>query len=162
MLDLAFDADPTITGVHLGPFPFFAISHRSDLSARREFLISAAGFWMQEATDEWLLGTQPPLRTVHAPVRKGMLAFNVLTSVGYAAVAFARAGPAERDTRGMAAALAVDERLIAAFVLAPAVLDGVRYVRPEWAWAPWTSRAAKAGSALLLIRSGRPDGGSAR
>src|SRR2546423_1441165 len=48
IFDVVFDAHPKITHVQFGPFPFFAISHRSDLSPRREFTVSSAGFWVQE------------------------------------------------------------------------------------------------------------------
>src|SRR5437879_6054138 len=80
--DVAFDARPRVYGVHFGPFPFFALAHRGDLSPRREFTISSAGFWVQEATDEWLLTRRPRLRGEDAPFAKGLLAFNVLNSVG--------------------------------------------------------------------------------
>jgi hypothetical protein len=153
VFDAMFDADPRIKGVRFGPFPFFAITHRGDLSPRREFTISSAGFWVQELSSEWILTRQPSIRDAHAPLAKGVLAFNVLNSVGYAMVAFARAGPFERDTRGMASSSGVDERTIGALVLAPAVLDAVRYFKPEARWAKWASRAAKAGSVLLVVRS---------
>jgi hypothetical protein len=153
ILDFAFDAKPRLTRVALGGIPFFAITHRSDLSPRRELTISSAGFWVQESWNEILLTRRPMLRHAHAPFAKGALAFNILASVGYAAVAFARIGPVERDTRGMADAAGVDERAIAAIVLAPALLDGYRYFRPEAAWAKWASRAAKAGSAVLILKS---------
>ena len=152
LFDTAFDARPRITGVRFGPFPFFAITHRGDLSPRREFAVSSAGFWMQDLSSEWLLTKRPSLRTARAPLAKGVLAFNVLNSAGYACVAFARAGPFERDTRGMADAAGVDERTIGALVLAPAVLDAIRYFRPEARWAKWASRAAKVGSVLLVIK----------
>lgn len=74
-------------------------------------------------------------------------------SAGYACVAFARAGPFERDTRGIAESIGVDERAIGALVLAPAVLDAIRYFKPEARWAKWDSRAAKVGSVLLVARS---------
>ena len=152
VFDVAFDADARIEPVHFGPFPFFAIAHRADLSPRRELTISSAGFWVQEASSEWLLTTRPNLHNEKAPLVKGLLAFNVLNSLGYGLVAFARAGPHERDTRGMADASRVDERAIAAIVITPAFLDGYRYFRPESKWAKWASRAAKAGSVLLLLR----------
>jgi hypothetical protein len=155
MFDAAFDAEPRITGVTFGPFPFFAITHRSDLSPRREFTISSAGFWMQDLSSEWLLTKRPSLREARAPFAKGVLAFNILNSVGYACVAFARSGPFERDTRGMAASAGVDERAIGALVLAPAVFDAIRYFKPEAGWAKWASRAAKAGSVGLVIRKNR-------
>jgi hypothetical protein len=155
VLDVAFDASPTIKGVRFGPFPFFAISHRADVSPRREFAISSAGFWMQDLSSEWLLTKRPALRDARAPVAKGVLAFNVLNSAGYACVAFARAGPFERDTRGMAESVGVDERAIGAMVLAPAVFDAIRYFKPGARWAKWASRAAKAGSVLLVARKNR-------
>ena len=76
----------------------------------------------------------------------------MLNSTGYAFVAFARAGPFERDTRGMADSIGVDERAIGAVVLAPAVFDAIRYFKPEARWAMWASRAAKVGSVLLVIK----------
>jgi len=150
--DVVFDAQPYVKAVHFGPLPFFAITPRDELSSRREFAVSSAGFWVQEGTNEWLLTRRPDLRREHAPFAKGLFAFNVLTSVGYGIVAFARAGPAERDTRGMASSIRVDERVIGAFVLVPALLDGYRYFNPESQWAKWTSRAVKIGSVLLVLR----------
>lgn len=151
VFDGLFSADPRVTHVQFGPFPFFAITHRADLLPRREFTISSAGFWAQEGTNEWLLTRRPGLRHEHAPLAKGAFAFNVLNSVGYAAVAFFRAGPSERDTRGMAT-IGVDERVIGAMVLAPAMLDAYRYFRPGSRWAAWTSRLVKAGSVLLVVK----------
>src|SRR4029077_10584481 len=58
VFDAVFDAGPRVTGVRFGPFPFFAITHRGDLSPRREFVISSAGFWMQSLSSEWLLTRQ--------------------------------------------------------------------------------------------------------
>jgi hypothetical protein len=152
LFDAIFDAKPYVTGVHLGPIPFFAISHRSDLSPRREFTISSAGFWVQELTDEWLLTRRPLLRDEHAWGMKGLLAFNVLNSIGYSVVAFAKGGPPERDTRGMADSIGVDERIIGALVLAPALLDSYRYFNRGSGWAAWTSRATKVGSVLLVLK----------
>jgi hypothetical protein len=150
LMDGIFDADPQIKRVTFGPFPFFAIAHR-ELSPRREFAVSSAGFWVQNATNEWLL-TRPPLRRDQAPLAKGMLAFNVVMSIGYGAVAMARAGPVERDTRGMAASARIDERAIGVLVMAPAIFDAYRYFRPGARWAAWTSRGLKAGSVLLILR----------
>jgi len=153
IFDVIFAAEPRVSRVQFGPFPFFAIAHRSDLSPRREFTISSAGFWVQEATDEWVLTRRPSIRDDHAWGTKGVLAFNILTSVGYALVAFAKAGPTERDTRGMANAIGVDERVIGAVILAPAVLDAYRYMNRGSRWAAWTSRAVKVGSVLLVAKT---------
>lgn len=128
------------------------MSHDAGLSPRREFTVSSAGFWVQHAMDEWLLTSRPRLRDERAPFVKGMLAFNVLTSVGYSTAVFAKAGPYERDTRGMADAIRVDERAIGAVILVPAALDAYRYYRPDSKWARWMSTAVKAGGVLLILR----------
>jgi hypothetical protein len=150
--DLLFDADPGIGKVDFHGIPFFAITHRNDLSPRREFTISSAGFWAQHAGSEWLLTRRPELRRERAPFKKGVLAFNVLTSVGYAGAAFARTGPLERDTRGMASSAGIDERWVGLMILAPAVLDAWRYFQPDAKWAAWGSRAGKVGMVLLVLK----------
>ena len=151
-LDFLFDADPRVKSVDFHGIPFFAITHRSNLSPRREFLVSSAGFTVQHLENEWLLARRPNLRRERAPFLKGAFTFNIATSVAYAGAALARTGPYERDTRGMASASRVDERVISVMVLAPAVLDAWRYLHPESRWAAWTSRGAKAGLLLLVIR----------
>lgn len=150
--DLAFDADPGLAGVDFHGIPFFAITHRPDLSPRKRLTIASAGFWTQHATSEWILTRRPELRGERAPFAKGVLAFNVLTSAAYAGAAFARTGPEERDTRGIADAANLDERVVGALVLAPAVLDTVRYFHPDARWAAWLSRGVKVGMVLLVIR----------
>src|SRR5581483_5934787 len=67
LFDAIFDAAVDVKGVHLGPVPFFAISHQAGLPPREEFAISSAGFWTQEATAEWLLTRRPHLRHDAAP-----------------------------------------------------------------------------------------------
>jgi hypothetical protein len=151
-LDFLFDADPRLKSVDFHGLPFFAITHRGNLSPRREFLISSAGFTVQHLENEWLFARRPNLRRERAPLLKGALAFNIATSAAYAGAAFVRTGPYERDTRGMASASRVDERVIGVMVLAPAVLDAWRYFHPESRWAAWTSRGAKAALLLLVIR----------
>ena len=151
-VDLLFDADPRLKRVDFHGIPFFAITHRGDVSKRQRFVIASAGFWMQHAGNEVILSRRPRLRHERAPFRKGMLAFNVLASAAYAGAAFARTGPPERDTRGMAEGSRVDERWIGAMVLAPAVLDSIRYIDPDARWAVWTSRAARVGLVLLVLR----------
>lgn len=148
----AFGAHPRVRGVEPRPVPFFAIVH-DPVTRRQEFVISSSGFWMQHATSEWILSARPNIAREHAPFQKGVLAFNVGTSVVYGVAAFARSGPAERDTRGMAISLGKDgvpEPVVGLLTIAPAVLDGYRYLRPDATWAKWTSRAIKiAGVALV-------------
>jgi hypothetical protein len=144
-----FGADPGVKHVSFGPIPFFAITHEP-VSPAREYTIAASGFWVQHATSEWLLTRRPGLRGEDAPVAKGVLAFNVLTSAAYATAAFGTFGPYERDTRAMADALGVSEPWIGGLILAPAALDAWRYFRPGSRWAAWTSRAMKAGAVLAV------------
>ena len=154
LVDLAFDAHPRFHRTHLGGVPFFAIVHRGELSPRREFVIAAAGFWMQDATSEWMLARRPSLRSTHAPFTKGEFAFDEISSIGYGIVALANAGPSGNlvDTRGMANAAHVSEPFVGGLVLAPAVLDGYRYFHPDARWAKWASRIAKAGTVVLLLK----------
>jgi hypothetical protein len=150
--DYAFDAEPGLQKVSFGPFPFFAITHQS-VSAGAEFTISSAGFWAQHLSNELILGRRPMLRHEDAPFVKGMLAFNVLTSTGYAIAAFARAGPLERDTRGIAMSGGIGEPAVGAMILVPAVLDAMRYYAPERRWLAWASRAAKVAGVLMVIKA---------
>jgi hypothetical protein len=150
--NVVFDAHPGLAKVNFHGLPFFAITHTSGLPPRQEFTISSAGFWVQHAESEWLLTRRPRLRHERAPFAKGVLAFDVLASVAYAGAAFARTGPVERDTRGMAESARIDERWIGAMLLTPALLDAYRYFHSESKWAPWTSRGAKIGMVLLVLR----------
>ena len=146
------DARPSVKAVEFGGIPFFALTHSPGLSPRQEFTISAAGFWMQHATSELILSRHPRLRDEQAPFKKGVLAFNVLASVGYSATAAAKAGPYERDTRAISDALGISERWVGVMVLVPAVLDAYRYFKPDSRWATWSSRAMKIGWVGLVLK----------
>jgi len=152
ILDVAFDANPGVRKVSAGFIPFFAITHEP-VTPVHEFMISSAGFWVQHAGDEYLLSKRPRLRDEHAPLAKGLLAFNVLTSVMYSGAAFVRRGPLERDTRGMAVSADMGEPWIGVSILAPAVLDAARYYEPDRPVLKWASRAAKIGGALLILKA---------
>src|SRR3954469_5409414 len=150
--DVAFGEKPGLKKVDFHGIPFFAITHRSGRPSNEEFTISSAGFWMQQAGNEWLLSKRPQLKSEQAPFAKGYFAFNVLASVAYAGAAFAKTGPEERDTRGMAQSSRIDERWIAAMILTPALLDAWRYYHPDAKWAAWTSRGVKVGMVVLVAR----------
>jgi len=154
LFDAVFGVRPSLKKVDFGGIPFFAITHPAGLPPRKEFTIASAGFWMQHLSSEIILSRNPGLREERAPMRKGILAFNVLASVGYGAAACAKAGPAERDTRAMAQTLRVDEGWIGAMVLVPAGLDAWRYFHPGSRWAKWVSRGMKVGMVLLVVRAG--------
>jgi hypothetical protein len=151
LADGLFGEKPSLKKVDFHGIPFFAITHRSGLPRRKEFTISSAGFWMQHAENEWLLSKRHPLRQ-RGPFAKGVFTFNVLTSAAYAGAAFAKTGPVERDTRGIAESARVDERWIGALLLAPAALDAWRYFHPDSKWAVWSSRGVKIGMAVLIVR----------
>jgi hypothetical protein len=154
---LAFDANPRARRLDYGPIPFFAIDH-DRVTRRQEFVISSAGFWMQHASSEWVLTARPDLAREPAPFLKGLLAFNIGASLVYSAAAFGRFGPPERDTLGMATTLGQDgipEPVVGIFVLAPAVLDGYRYLHPQSRWAKWASRGAKIAGVALTIVAGK-------
>jgi hypothetical protein len=152
VVDLGLGSGPGLRQVNLGWVPFFAITH-DHLSPAGEFATSSAGFWMQHLSSEVMLSRHPGLRLEHAPMLKGLLAFNVLASAAYSAAAFVRGGPAERDTRGMAVSADIPEPWVGVTVLVPAVLDAARYYRPETAWLKWVSRATKVGGALLIVKA---------
>jgi hypothetical protein len=154
VFDAAFGAHAGVRKVSAGFIPFFAITHEP-VTPLREFTISSAGFWVQHAGSEYLLSRRPNLREEHAPLAKGLLAFNVLTSVVYAGAAFVQHGPSERDTRGMALSADIPEPWIGASILAPAVLDGARYYRPRSRALRWASRAAKIGGVAMMLKARR-------
>lgn len=153
LFNLILDGDPELRRVEFHGIPFFAITPTADLSPREAFVVASAGFWVQHAGSEWILSKRSGLRHERAPVVKGVLAFNILASAAYGAAALARTGPDERDTRGMAISANIDERVVGALVLAPAVLDAWRYYRGDVAWIRWASRAVKIGLVLLTFRA---------
>jgi hypothetical protein len=152
LFDVIFDADPGLKRIEFHGIPFFAITHESGLPPRQEFAISSAGFWVQHATNEWLLTKTPRLREHASPFTKGVFTFNVGVSAMYSIAAFAQTGPDERDTLGMAVSSRVSEPWIGALVLGPAALDTWRYFKPEARWPVWLSRAMKIGGVLLILR----------
>jgi hypothetical protein len=152
LFDGIFDAHPGIAKVSFHGLPFFAITHTPGLTRRREMVVDSAGFWVQEGTNELILTRRPNLRHERAPFVKGIFAFNVAASIAYAGAAFARTGPVERDTRGMAESLRWKEPYVGLLVLIPAALDAVRYFHPDARWAAWGSRAAKIAGVVVIAR----------
>jgi hypothetical protein len=153
---LSFGARPGVKRIDYAGVPFFAIDHAS-VRPWKEFVISSSGFWVQHAGSEWILTSHPDLRWQRAPMLKGVLAFNLAASAVYSIAAFGELGPPERDTLGMAVSLGSDgvhESVIGALILAPAVLDGYRYLRPNAAWAKWTSRTVKVLAVVLVFAAG--------
>jgi hypothetical protein len=148
----AFEEPIDVRKVSFRGIPFFALAHAPDLSPRREYVVSSAGFWTQYLYSEQILTHHPHLKDEQSPFRKGLLTFHVVTSMVYAGAAFGKTGPTERDTRGMASSRRIDERWIGMMVLAPAIFDVYRYFDPDARWAVWASRGAKMGSVALTIK----------
>ena len=148
----AFEEKVVVKKVDYKGIPFFALSHAPDLSPRREYVVSSAGFWAQYLYSEQILTHHPHLKDEESPFRKGMLTFHVVTSLIYSGAALAKTGPVERDTRGMASSRRIDERWIGLIVLAPALLDMYRYFNADARWAAWASRGVKMGSVALVVK----------
>lgn len=157
MTGVIFGAHPSTKPIRYAGIPFFAITHEP-VTRKQEFVISSAGFWMQHAGSEWLLTAHPDLRHESAPFLKGVLAFNIATSAMYAGAAMGKLGPSERDPLGMSGALGKHgwpEPVVGTLILAPALLDGYRYFKPEQRWAAWASRGMKTAFMALTLFAGR-------
>lgn len=129
----AFGAHLRAKTIHYARLPFFAIDHET-VTRRREFVIAAAGLWMQHAGSEVLLSTRPNLRRQLAPFLKGVLALNLAISTVYTSAAIGQLGRPERDSLSMAHSLGRTgwpEPLVGSFILVPALLDAYRYLRPQ-------------------------------
>jgi hypothetical protein len=150
--DWAFEEKVVVKKVDYKGIPFFALSHAHDLSPRREYVVSSAGFWSQYLYSEQILTHHPNLKNEQSPFRKGVLTFHVVTSLMYSGAAFGKTGPVERDTRGMADSIKINERWLGVLILTPALLDTYRYFHPDARWAAWTSRGVKMGSVALVLK----------
>jgi len=140
---------PYLKGVYYGPIPFFTIEPNRPLNHHEHYITASAGFNSQQMINEWLLSAHPNLKDEDQPFLKGVATFNFWLTVGYAATAFAKTGPAERDTKGMADSLGCGESLVGAMILVPTALDTYRYKHPDAKWARDASRLSKLGMIFL-------------
>jgi hypothetical protein len=159
--NFAFGNRPHLEAVNFaGVLPFFAVAPGItcangtcyDRDGRRfgggrqgVFTIVMAGIQCQHLADEIILTSDPALRAHDAPFRKGLLAFNTLTSIAYVAANWASLEPPAGDLRGTYRDTGAPRNLVNALVLGAAVLDLSRYFFPDVTWLPWLSRAAKLG-----------------
>ncbi len=111
------------------------------------FTILMAGFHVQHISDELILSRDPALRNEQAPFRKGMLAFNTLTSAGYVLANWIGIEPEQGDLHGAYALAGAPRHLVNTILLGVAVLDLARYAFPDARWLVWMSRATKVGLA---------------
>jgi hypothetical protein len=140
--DYILDTHPTFERVKTGPFPFFAIQPHH-LTPQKRYATAMAGLATQGLYSEIILGVDPRIREHRHPFLKGMLAFHVALSVGYAVTAFVGAGPPQSDVNSMARGSGWPVWAIGLMALAPAALDTYRYFVPGSCWAPQVSIASK-------------------
>lgn len=157
--NLAYGNTPKLEGITtFGVIPFVAVAPRircSDTGCTKhdgsrfsgghpgKYNIVTAGYDVQHLTTEVLLTLEPDLRWRRAPLRKGLFAFDILLSVGYALSSMTGTESNFGDAGTAADTARLSRTTFAAVLLAPAVLDVYRYLQPRSKWAPWASRAAK-------------------
>ena len=139
------------SGLRQGRVPRHPVlrDHPQRICRRARSSRSSAGFWVQQATNEWLLTPRPHLRDERAPFAKGVFAFNVLASVALCrrGVRAHRTDRARHARHGdvVANRRAVDRRVSCS----PASSIRWRYFHPDARWAVWASRAVKVGGVLF-------------
>ena len=111
-----------------------------------KYVIVTAGFTVQHLTTELLLSLEPHLRYRRAPFRKGVLAFDILVSVGYALSTWTRTEDTFGDSGTAADTSGIPRDVFAALLITPALIDTYRFLRPDShsRWLPYASRASKA------------------
>jgi hypothetical protein len=136
-------------GVHLGPFPFFAIQPCCNLTRQEEYVIASAGFMVQYVNSELIFWVAPKIRQQRHAFLKGVLALDIGLSMGYAISSFLPKGiaPNQSDVATMARGLDVPQWQVGLMILVPAIVDIYRYCVPSSVWAPWVS----AGSKLMVL-----------
>ena len=153
LANVALGEKPGLRKVDFHGIPFFAITHRSGLAPRREFVISSAGFWVQHAENEWLLDRRPQPAARARAARERASSPSTCSRRWPTPAPHSRGQARRSATRaGWRAPPAIDERWIGALVLAPAVLDAWRYFHPDAKWAAWTSRGVKIGLVVMVVR----------
>jgi hypothetical protein len=159
--NFAFGNTPRLERVSfVGVLPFFTVSPGiqcpGDRCVKRDgqpfdggrpglYTILTAGLQCQHLADEIMLTTDPRLKEREAPFRKGMLAFNTLTSLAYVAANWAGAEPPAGDLAGVYRDTRAPRNLTNVLVLSAAALDIARYFAPDAPALPWLSRFAKLG-----------------
>ena len=143
MMDVFFGKSVQFVGVHLGPFPFFAIQPCCNLTPREDYVIGSAGFMVGDVSSELILQIAPRLRSRRHAFLKGVLMFDILLAMGYAVTGFAGIGPAQSDVNTMARGLQVPPWQVGLMLATPAAVDLYRYFVPRSVWAPWTSISGK-------------------
>jgi hypothetical protein len=161
LANFAFGNTPRLERVSfVGVVPFFTVSPGiqcvGDTCVKRDgqpfadgrpglYTILTAGLQCQHLADEIMLTSEPRLKDREAPFRKGMLAFNTITSVAYVAANWLGAEPAAGDLAGVYRDTRAPRTLTNVLVLGAAALDIARFLAPDAPALPWLSRAAKLG-----------------
>lgn len=152
LMDEALGTSPFVEKVNADGFPFFALTYKKKVSKKEEYEIASAGFWTQNLMAEWILYKYPHVWKDAPNLAKGAFAFHIITSFIYSYAALTKSGPDERDTLGMADGLGIDERLVGAAILIPALLDLHRSIKPGSKLAIWSSRAFKISLILAVFK----------
>jgi hypothetical protein len=142
--DVIFGKSISFVGVHLGPFPFFAIQPCCNLTPKEQYVVASAGFNMQSIDSELIFWLAPHLRSRRQAYLKGVLALDVALSLGYGITALAGIGPPQSDVNTMARGLGTPTWPIGIGLIVPAAVDVYRYLVPDSRWAPWVSLQGKA------------------
>lgn len=162
---------PSLVGIRaFGFVPFFSIDPRLKCARHRDechegngayfgggragaYAVFTAGFSVQHLTNELIFSRYPNLILEDAPFAKGMLLFNIATSVGYASAAWLRVEDSHGDLGNAARVSGIPRDVLAAFLFVPALLDGVRYFKPGWTALPTiacTSKYALLGAGFMF------------
>lgn len=158
---------PTLEPVRFAGFlPFFAVSPNIQCQGgtctrrngepfvpgpRGYAFIVTSGILCQEVTNEIILTEHPRIRYESEPFLKGMLLFNVATSVAYGIANLTGIEPPAGDLRGLDGVSGVPNGVFAAVVLGTAALDVARYFLPSVGWLPWVSRGSKVVTVGLVL-----------
>jgi hypothetical protein len=158
---------PTLEPVNFAGFlPFFAVSPNIQCTdgtcvkrngepfvpgPRGYAFIVSSGILCQEVTNEIILTEHPRIRYETAPFLKGMLLFNIATSVAYGIANLTGIEPPAGDLHGLASVSPVPHGVFAAVVLGTAALDVARYFLPDVRWLPWVSRGSKVVTVGLVV-----------
>jgi hypothetical protein len=131
VMDGIFRTHPRITGVSLGPLPFFAIEPQHIESDRELYVIAQAGFMVEGFYTEAILRRHPELFLHHRPFMEGMLAFHAVLDFSYAITGLVHRGPDQSDVHSMARASGIPSWGIGTMLLIPLTFDFVRYFCPR-------------------------------
>jgi hypothetical protein len=168
MVNLMLGSHPYFSKVNFHGIPFFSITPSVSClpsgcynqgsgtpwapGPRGMYAIVSAGYQCQQIGNEIILSTDPNLRYKEAPFRKGVLAFNIALSMGYAIANWVGTEPNAGDSAylDLLTRHHLPPGVIAAAIFMPAIIDAIRFFAPE-SWLPWLSRLSKTALIGLVL-----------